>query len=97
MLALLKKLCKDCLTENDGATYDPFRLGGAFLTLPSVPTFIWATVYSTMHEGHIDYIGFAAGFGGIITGMGVLAAGVSVKARTDQIGNPNPLPPTGSP
>jgi hypothetical protein len=99
MWKLFKKLCHDCLTENDGKSYDAFRLGGAALTVTSIPTFIWATIYQVLHEhGHFDYQGFGIAFGGICAGMGVLAAGVSVKARTDQIGNPSsPSPPTGTP
>lgn len=98
MWAFLKKLCNDCLTENDGKSFDPFRVGGAALTLPSIGVFLWGAVVSTLHDGHMDFIGFAAGFGGIAAGMTALAAGVSVKARTDQIGNPNsPSPPTGTP
>lgn len=98
MWTTLKKVCKDCLTENDGTTYDPIRVGGALLSGTSIPTFIFSTIFSVIHEHRFDYVGFAAAFGGIAAGMTALAAGVSVKARTDQIGNPNsPSPPTGTP
>lgn len=94
----IRQVSKDALTENDGSSYDLIRIGGAFLIAVSVPTFAWATVYATLSSGHFDYMGFAAGVTSIGSVILMLAGGVSIKARTDQIGNPtSPSPPTGTP
>lgn len=98
MLLTIRKLFRDCLTQNDGKSYDPIRVGGAALTVTGLPTFIWGTVYSTIHTQHFDYQGFAFAFGGVAAGMLALATGVSVKARTDTIGDPDfPHPPGEAP
>lgn len=88
MRALIKKLIHDCLTENDGVSYCPFRLGGAALSVTGIPTFIGCAIYSTVTSGRFDYVGFGTSFGMIMTGMAGLAAGVAIKARTDTAAQP---------
>ena len=89
MDAILKKLCHDCLTQNDGKSYDPIRCGGALFTVPAIGVFLWGTVWSTMANHRFDFNGFAIGFGAICTGIALLAAGINIKARTDIIGDPD--------
>lgn len=79
----LKKLIKDCLTENDGQSYCPFRVAGALLTSTSIPTFIGSTLYTVFLNHHFDYIAFGTAFGAMASGLSVLAAGVGFKAKTD--------------
>jgi hypothetical protein len=81
-----KKLVHDCLTENDGQTYCPFRVSGLFLNLMGFPTFIGCSLYSVFRDHHFDMIAFGTAFGAMLSGCAVLAGGVAMKARTD-----NPL------
>jgi hypothetical protein len=98
MWKTLGKIIKDSVTENDGHSFDIVRISGALLVTSGVPTFIWGTIYTTLHEGHMNFEGFATAFGGMCAGVLALAGGVSVKQRSDQIGNPqSPTPPTGTP
>lgn len=82
MLAQLKKLIHDCLTENDGTSYCPFRCGGAALSATGIPAFIANSVWAGFH-GHWDPMAFGTGFAAMFGGMSMLAAGVAFKARTD--------------
>lgn len=86
MIATLKKLIKDCLTENDGASYCPFRVGGAVLSATGIPTFIGCTIYTVLQTHHFDMMSFGAAFAAIFGGMGALAGGVGWKARSDTPG-----------
>jgi len=83
----LRKLVKDCLTQNDGTSYCPFRVGGAIYSGLSFPAFIFGAIYSTIREHHFDYIGFGTSFGMMMGGIALLAGGVALKAKTDPIGN----------
>lgn len=83
MIAQLKQLILDCLTENDNKTYCPFRVGGAALSLTGIPTFIGGSIYDIVKSGHFDAMAFSGAFSVMLGGISVLAAGVSIKARTD--------------
>ncbi|SAK98559.1 hypothetical protein AWB80_07551 [Caballeronia pedi] len=83
MFDSIKKLVHDCLTENNGTSYCPFRVGGCALTLGGIPTFLGCAIYTTVVNGHFQFTEFGVGFGAMMTGMGVLAGGVALKARTD--------------
>ncbi|AXT46337.1 hypothetical protein [Chromobacterium rhizoryzae] len=83
LLTALTKCIKDCLTENDGSSYCPFRVSGAALAGSGIPTFIWGTVHTVIKTGTLDYVAFATGLGGMLTGFTVLCAGVALKAKTD--------------
>lgn len=83
MLASLKKLIHDCLTENDGQSYCPFRVGGFALSAGGIPTFLGCVIWTTIKSGHFDAISYGTAFGGMMAGLGVLAGGVAFKARTD--------------
>lgn len=83
MFASISKLIKDCLTENDGKSYCPFRVSGASLSALGIPTFVAGGVMSIIKTGTLDYITFATGFGAMMTGLAVLAGGIALKARTD--------------
>jgi hypothetical protein len=78
----LKRLIKDCLTENNGTSYCPFRVSGAALTASSIPTFIGGVISQIAH-GRFDPMQFAMAVAAMLAGLTVLAAGVSLKAKTD--------------
>lgn len=83
MFAQLKKLIHDCLTENDGKSYCPFRVSGATLASTGIPTFVAAGIASLINHHGLDYVAFGTGFAAIMGGLGLLAGGVAFKARTD--------------
>lgn len=79
----LLKLLKDCLTENNGHSYCPFRVGGAALAGGGIPTFLGCTITAVLKTGQFDAVAFGTGFAAMFGGMAVLAGGVAMKARTD--------------
>jgi len=82
MWSEFKKLLKDCMTEVDGKSYCPFRVGGFALTSTSLPTFIALSVYDVVfHSQHFDMVSFGTAFGAMMTGIAMLAGGVAFKAR----------------
>lgn len=83
MFATLKKLLHDCLTENDGDSYCPFRVGGFALSAGGIPSFIGCAIWTTIQTDHFDAIAFGTAFAAMMTGMAALAGGVALKARTD--------------
>jgi len=83
MFAQLKKLIHDCLTENDGKSYCPFRVSGAALSATSIPTYAGAAITCLIKSGTLDFVAFGTGFAAIMGGLGLLAGGVAFKARTD--------------
>lgn len=85
MWASLKKLIHDCLTENDGTSYCPFRVSGAALAAAGIPTFLAGAVVAIAH-GRFDPVQFGLGFTSMMSGLTVLAAGVALKAKTDTQG-----------
>jgi hypothetical protein len=89
MWAELKKLVKDCITEIDGQTYCPFRVGGVALTSVSLPTFIALAVFSVWKDPahHFDMIAFGTAFGAMMTGIALLTGGVAIKARGELKGD----------
>lgn len=80
----LVKLIKDCLTENDGVSYCPFRVAGAALSASGIPTYIGGGIVSIYKTGALDYVTFGTGFGAMMAGLAALAGGVAFKARTDR-------------
>lgn len=78
----LGKLIKDCLTENNGTSYCPFRVAGAALVSGGIPTFLGGAVVAIVH-GHFDPVQYAIAFTSMMGGLTVLAAGVALKAKTD--------------
>lgn len=83
MWATLKKLLRDCTTENNGTSYCPFRVSGLALNTTSLPTFIGCSIWSTIQTGHFDAVAFGTAFAAIMGGNALLAGGVAFKARTD--------------
>jgi hypothetical protein len=83
MWAELKKLLHDCLTENNGTTYCPFRVSGFVLNAMSFPTFIGSTIYTVIHNHTFDMTAFGMSHAAILAGCAALAGGVALKARTD--------------
>lgn len=84
MFETIKKLIHDCLTENDGQSFCPFRVGGAGLSATGIPTFIGASLWSVIH-GHWDPVAYGTAFAAMMSGMALLAGGVAFKARTDDV------------
>lgn len=85
MISAFKKLLHDVLTENDGTSYCPFRCGGFALSATGIPTLIGCTIYSTHINGHFDMMAFGSAFAAMMGGMALLAGGVAMKARTDNL------------
>jgi hypothetical protein len=81
----IKKLIKDCLTENDGQSFCPIRCFGAALTIPSVIIFIAAAARVVFSSGFssFPFHDFSTSFSIIIGGIGVWSAGITAKAFTD--------------
>jgi hypothetical protein len=83
MWAELKKLLKDCLTENGNKTYCMFRVAGAFHAVTGVSTFVGGAVYTIVHSHAFDMQSFGIAFGAMMSGCALLAGGVAMKARTE--------------
>lgn len=83
MWAELKKLVKDCLTENNGTSYCMFRVCGAALVAMGLPAFVSAAVVSIVKTHTLDYVAFGTGFAAMMGSLGILATGVAIKQRSD--------------
>jgi hypothetical protein len=84
MWSTIKKIAKDCMTEQDGQTYCPFRIAGAGLTSTSIPAFIGLSIWSVVKDGqHFNATDFSIAFGGMMTGISVLAGTVAFKTRSE--------------
>jgi len=82
MFDTIKRVLKDCTTENNGSSYCPFRVTGLALASGGIPTFVGAGALAAWH-GHFDFVAFGTGFAAMLGGLGVLAGGIALKARTD--------------
>lgn len=83
MWATIKKVVKDCLTENDGVSYCPVRCFGAALSIPSIAIFLVAGAKMAFQPAfplHDFAMSFSMMMGVICTGFGV---GIAAKAFTD--------------
>jgi len=83
MWATIRKVVKDCSTEIDGKTFCPIRVGGMSLIGSGIPTFIGLSIFSVIQnpEHHFDMIAFGTAFGAIMSGIALVAGGVTFKAR----------------
>ncbi|WP_017773856.1 hypothetical protein [Paraburkholderia kururiensis] len=89
MWKTITKFFKDCMTEQDGQSYCPFRIAGCGLSATSIPTFIGLTIWSVMKGNQAwDMKSFAIAFGGMMTGISVLAGTVAFKVKTENAGAP---------
>lgn len=91
MLRAIRKIARDVNTENDGHSFDAVRVAASYLLIPGVPVFLWGTVYNTLQNHRFDFGGFAWGMSGIASVILMLAGGINLKARVDN------LPPTAPP
>jgi hypothetical protein len=85
----IKKIVKDCLTENDGKSYCPVRCFGAVLAIPSIAIFLVAASRMALQPAfplHDFAMSFSMMMGVICTSFGV---GIAVKAFTDNQQNQN--------
>ncbi len=83
MFRACRRLIKDCLTENNGRSYCPVRVGIAALSVGGIPTFVGCTVWSVIHDGHWDPVQFGAAFCAIASGLAAAGGGIAMKAKTD--------------
>jgi hypothetical protein len=86
MWSEIKKLVKDCLTENDGKSYCPVRCVGASFSIPSIAIFMLASGRMALQPNfplHDFAMSFSIMMGAICAGFGV---GIAVKAFTDTQG-----------
>lgn len=83
MMQTVSKLLRDCLTENDGASYCPLRVAGMSLALPSVVIFLAGGAVA-ISVGKFDPQQFASAFTTMMGGFGLLGLGVAGKALTDK-------------
>jgi hypothetical protein len=81
MWAELKKLVHDCLTENNGQTYCPFRLATAFMITTGWPSFLAMSFYSVWHSKSFDMVSFGTAFAAMLAGTAILVGGITVKSR----------------
>lgn len=77
MFVKLKSVISDCITEKDGVTACPARIGWCVGSL----AYLVATLYQIKTHGVFDYVQFATGFG-IIQACG--GAAVKIKETTEQ-------------
>lgn len=86
MLSTLKKILKDCLTENDGKSFCPVRCCGVALTIPTIITYIGAGARLAIFGAEpFPFHDFAMSFTVIAGGISaVLGIGVAAKAFTDK-------------
>jgi hypothetical protein len=86
MLTTLKKILKDCLTENDGKSYCPVRCCGVALTIPTILTYVYAGArMAIVGTFPFPFHDFAMSFTVIAGGISaVLGIGVAAKAFTDK-------------
>jgi hypothetical protein len=81
--ATVKRIVKDCLTENNGVSYCPVRCFGAAFSLPSMAIFMVASARMALQPKfplHDFAMSFSIMMGAICAGFGV---GIAVKAFTD--------------
>ena len=83
MWETVKKVIKDCSTENNGTSYCPFRVSGLALAGMGIPTFIGCAITATVTTGHFDATTYGGGFAAMMGGLGLLAGAVALKAKTD--------------
>jgi hypothetical protein len=81
--AELKKLVKDCLTENNGTSYCPVRCVGSAISLPAIAIFLVAGIRMAFQPAfplHDFAMSFSIMMGAICAGFGI---GIAAKALTD--------------
>jgi hypothetical protein len=83
MWASLKKVANDCITENDGKTYCPFRISGCALSATGIPAFIGLAIHSAIANHHFDMQEFGVAFSTMMGGISVLAGTVALKVRSE--------------
>jgi hypothetical protein len=84
----IKKIVKDCLTENDGKSYCPVRCFGAAFTVPSIAIFIVAGGRMALQPKfplHDFAMSFSIMIAAICGGFGI---GITAKAFTDSNAQP---------
>jgi hypothetical protein len=88
MWATLKKLVKDCITENDGQSYDVIRVIVMLVGASGFPTFLGLAIYSVIAspEHRFAMTEFGAAMCAILVGLCTAAIGVGQKQKTDQPG-----------
>lgn len=89
MFNTIKKVIHDCLTENDGKSYDVTRVIVALVGGSGFPTFLGCTVYSVYSspDHHFDMQSFGIAMCAMLTGLCAAAIGIGQKQKTDVSGS----------
>ena len=83
LILTLKKVVKDCCTENDGVSFCPFRLMGFITASVGIPIFFGGTIWYSALSKTFDCFHFAQAFTTFMGGIALLATAVAIKAVTD--------------
>lgn len=88
----IKKLLHDCLTENDGKSYDVIRVIVMLVGCSGFPTFLGLSIYTVVKSSdhHFDMQSFGVAMCAILVGLCTAAVGVSQKQKTDTMPTENP-------
>lgn len=81
---MVKKVWRDSLTGIDGVTYDGLKVAGYPATLGAILVYLAngaKLVFSP--TGVLDYVAFGTGFMALCGALGLIAAGVAVKSKTE--------------
>lgn len=89
IVSTIKRILKDCLTENDGKSFCPVRCCGMSLSIPTILIFLYAGArLAIVGDQPFPFHDFAVSFTVIAGGISaVLGLGVAAKAFTDTRGN----------
>lgn len=80
----MRKLAKDCLTENNGESYDFGRVTLVLFVLTGLPTFIACVFISVVWpDHHFDMIAYGTAFGGMLAGVATVIGTTALKQKTD--------------
>lgn len=81
----MKKVCKDCLTENNGTSYDMVRVVAAGMVATGFPAFLAMCAYSlyASPDHKFDMVSFGTAFGAMLAGVAAVCVGVGFKQKTD--------------
>lgn len=83
MWQLIKTVVHDGMTGIDGKTYDPLKCIGYPSTLAAIFVYLAGAIVSLVKNGALDYVTFGTGFAALMGGLLAVAAGISIKSKTE--------------